>query len=77
MTPHEHANKLTKEMARLMLIKYTRGQKEHGGKLWENPHLLDMAIEEVTDLAFYLLSLRDQLQPVDNSTGAESQYVYP
>lgn len=67
MTPKEHSRQVTKEFARLMLIKYAKGQKEHKGFLWEKPNLLDMAIEEVVDLAFYLISLKQQSvdKPVD------------
>lgn len=60
MTPKQHSNQVTKEFARLMLLKYAKGQKEHGGKLWEKPDLLDSAIEEVVDLAFYLITLKQQ-----------------
>lgn len=41
--------------------KYRRGQVEHGGNLWLKPGLIDMAIEEVLDLAVYLYTLRDIL----------------
>ena len=49
-------NSFSKEVSR----KYRIGQKEHGGNLFEKPGMLDMAIEEVLDLAVYLYTLREQ-----------------
>lgn len=43
-----------------MADKYTRGQVEHGGNLWEKGEvfLLDAAIEEAIDQVTYLLTLK-------------------
>jgi hypothetical protein len=57
----DHALKLAEEFQFLMLRKYKKGQKEHGGNLWDKETLLDNAIDEVVDLAIYLLTLREQL----------------
>lgn len=40
--------------------KYQAGQREHGGKLWEKPGMLDRAIEEAIDMVVYLYTLREQ-----------------
>lgn len=49
--------------------KYTAGQAEHGGNLWEVPglELLDNAIDEAIDQLAYLLTLRDKLVKLDVS----------
>ena len=61
--PHEkHLAKIKAEFAILVDQKYRKGQKEHGGKLWEKPGLIDMALEEAIDMVVYLLSLKDQLE---------------
>lgn len=40
--------------------KYAKGQREHGGNLWETPGILDHAIEEAIDLVVYLYTLKEQ-----------------
>lgn len=62
---HEHVHKLMFTMAMMMEKKYTAGQKEHGGNLWEmsEEELLNNALDEVVDLGVYLLTLRDKLFP--------------
>lgn len=62
MTPREHANQVAKEAARLILVKYKAGQKEHGGMLWTKPGIIDMAIDEAVDQVIYLLTLKHQLE---------------
>lgn len=42
--------------------KYVKGQKEHGGKLWEKTDLLDQAIAEAIDQVIYLYTLKEQLK---------------
>ncbi len=41
--------------------KYTKGNEQHGGKLWLKKDLIDKSIEEVIDLLFYLFTLKDQI----------------
>lgn len=65
MTPDEHAIAVAQEAAALILHKYKRGQREHGGELWRKKGLLNMAIDEAVDQVIYLLTLRDQLAGVD------------
>lgn len=42
--------------------KYIKGAEQHGGNLWEKKGLVDMALEEVMDLMFYLYSLKKQIE---------------
>jgi len=60
MTQQEHVDGLKKKFSDMMQDKYIAGAKEHGGNLWEKTGLLDSAIEEVIDLATYLLTLKEQ-----------------
>lgn len=41
--------------------KYRKGQREHGGNLWEKMGIIDCAIEEALDQVVYLVTLKDQL----------------
>jgi hypothetical protein len=41
--------------------KYRAGQKEHGGNLWLKADIIDMALDEVLDIAVYLVTLKAQL----------------
>jgi hypothetical protein len=59
----KHALELAQRFSEQMITKYKLGQEEHGGNLWEKTTLLDNAIDEVVDLAIYLLTLRDQMMP--------------
>jgi hypothetical protein len=40
--------------------KYRAGSRQHKEKLWEKDDLLDEAIDEVIDLAVYLISERER-----------------
>lgn len=62
MTSRDHANKIAKDAAKRILVKYHAGQLEHGGKLWTKPGIIDMAIEEAIDQVIYLLTLKEQLE---------------
>lgn len=44
--------------------KYRKGVAEHGGNLWMKSGIIDMALEEVLDLAVYLLTLKSQIANV-------------
>lgn len=63
MTHEDHKDLLIDQFTNLLVAKYDKGQAEHKGKLWEmpSPELLDNAIEEVIDLAVYLLTLKGQI----------------
>jgi len=67
MTPehYEHLDDILAELEELVTEKYENGQTEHGGKLWKKPGLLDEAINEVIDLAVYLLTLKHQMEKRD------------
>lgn len=57
-----HLDSLKKEFCGLLDVKYRKGQREHGGDVWLKGGMLDHAIDEVVDLAVYLLTLKQQLQ---------------
>lgn len=52
---HKHLESLEEKFSELLYSKYTKGQAEHGGNLWDRDCLED-AIPEVVDLATYLLT---------------------
>ena len=56
----EHLRKIKTTFNTLVDEKYRIGQAEHGGSLYNKNGLLDMAIEEVLDLAVYLFTLQQQ-----------------
>jgi len=66
MTPEQraHMHGLMEIVETLMERRYTAGQAEHGGNLWDLGHqpLLDSAIEEAIDLLHYLLTARYRAQ---------------
>lgn len=55
-----HVQQILVRFNRELRAKYARGQREHGGNLWERHDVLDCAIEEAIDLVTYLFTLRDQ-----------------
>lgn len=65
LTPDQlnHINSIGKEFCFEMMSKYVKGQKEHGGNLWDLPidSLLNAAIEEAIDQVVYLLTLKRKL----------------
>lgn len=74
----EHLKEIKVRMVKLLDHKYRKGQKEHGGNLWSySPDkLLEFAIEEVTDLTVYLLTLQQILKQILDLTG-EMDYTPP
>jgi hypothetical protein len=58
-----HLNRIKREFNDLITEKYIKGQKEHGGNLWEHPPewYVDQAIDEVLDLTAYLFTLKENL----------------
>jgi len=68
MTPehNQHLKSIASEAEALILRKYIKGQREHGGNLWEMPasKLLDNAIDEAVDQVIYLLTLRQTMRRV-------------
>lgn len=55
-----HVSEIGKEFAVMMAEKYTKGQREHGGNLWDQTEdqLLDNAILEAIDQVVYLFTIR-------------------
>lgn len=58
-----HRAKIMQRLSVLAHAKYEAGALEHGGLLSDHPveWLTDNAIEEVIDLAVYLLTLKEKL----------------
>jgi len=69
MTPkhHAHLDSIVSRFSESLRAKYTAGQKEHKGKLWQKKHIIDMALEEVLDMAVYLYTLKDQIEELEQS----------
>ena len=63
---YDHLDGLIDDFIDLCTEKYIKGQKEHGGRLWEEEGLLDMAIDEAIDQVVYLLTLKQQLEGKDD-----------
>ena len=63
-TPNERfLTQLQQQILEIVDAKYRIGYKEHikkEGDIWDNPLLLDHAIDEAVDLLIYLLTLRKQ-----------------
>jgi hypothetical protein len=61
MTPEEqaHMKMCVTEFGELMADKYAKGQAEHGGNLWLKPQTTNI-VEEVVDLAHYVMTKRQQ-----------------
>lgn len=57
-----HLDSIIKEFSESVTTKYIKGQQEHGGNLWLKSGLIEMALEEVYDMAVYLITLREQLK---------------
>jgi hypothetical protein len=57
-----HLSGLVTDFTQLVTKKYTAGQKEHGGNLWDKKGLIDMAIDEAIDQVVYLLTLKKQIE---------------
>ncbi len=53
MTPESHVAEITRELDVKLKDKYTKGQQEHGGYLW-NKNTLPMMEEELIDQITYL-----------------------
>lgn len=55
-----HVNQLARDFVEAMVAKYSAGQVEHGGNLWEmdEDRLLDHAINEAIDQVVYLLTIK-------------------
>ena len=63
MTPSQeaHLENIKEWFAHEVDEKYRKGVKEHGGNLWEKSGIIDMALEEVLDMAVYLVTLKAQI----------------
>ena len=64
----QHLTMLLETITDKIDTKYRAGQKEHGGKLWQKPHLLDEAINEAADQLIYLLTIEQQQRNDDGCT---------
>lgn len=63
-----HVEEIGKDFCREMSEKYIKGQKEHGGNLWDlsEDQLLDNAIDEAIDQVTYLLTIRRKRRAASN-----------
>lgn len=64
MTPEQqaHRERVLAQFTEDFRRKYDKGQREHGGNLWERVELINWAIEEAIDQVAFLYTLREQLQ---------------
>ena len=64
MNTEQHLNDIQNEALQRINEKYMKGQKEHGGNLWEVPpqEILEEAINEAIDQIVYLLTLKQCLK---------------
>lgn len=57
----EHMQGIGDDFRFLLNRKYSAGQKEHGGNLWDKEGIIDMALDEAVDEIVYLLTLKKQI----------------
>lgn len=64
MTPeHEkHLQSIKDSFLKDVDLKYRKGAKEHGGKLWKKKNIIDMLMEECVDFYVYGATLKQQLE---------------
>ena len=58
----EHLKIIEATFMRRLDAKYRKGQKEHGGNIWEKAGMLANAEDECTDFVVYIHTLREQLE---------------
>lgn len=61
MTPSEHFDKIVGWFKTVGEVKYNKGQKEHGGRLWRK-NTIHMLGEEILDLPTYFYVLLKQYE---------------
>lgn len=64
ITPKQgkHIADISAASSRRIEAKYRKGQKEHGGNLWEKEGMLANIEDETTDLIVYVHTLREQIE---------------
>lgn len=64
LTPKQgkHIADISVAVCRRIEAKYRKGQKEHGGNLWEKEGMLENIMDEITDLLVYAHTLREQME---------------
>lgn len=66
--PHRaHLDRIRMRFVADLEAKYTQGQREHGGNLWQKPGMIDEAIKEAIDLVVYLYTLKEQIEEGDHA----------
>lgn len=58
----DHLRIIEASFIRRLDAKYRKGQKEHGGNIWEKAGMLANAEDECTDFVVYIHTLREQLE---------------
>ena len=59
-----HAARVSTDVAEAIHAKYTAGQREHGGKIWQKAGMLGHLTNELHDGEVYAHVLRDQLTDI-------------
>ncbi len=69
MTPEReaHLDSIKYWFVKEVDAKYRQGQAEHGDDLFDKDNLIDSALEEVLDLAVYLLTLKEKIEKLKKS----------
>tara|TARA_R110000824_G_scaffold8899_3_gene40401 strand:- start:14140 stop:14409 length:270 start_codon:yes stop_codon:yes gene_type:complete len=76
-TPEQHVSKIVAWFRDVVIGKYYRGQKEHGGDLWIKTRALASLEEEIIDLPVYYKTAKDQLhQMAKEGMSAKEAYEY-
>jgi len=60
----KHLKQIKKNFEKLVDTKYRKGQKEHGGNLFDlyNIQLVDAALDEAIDQVVYLMTLKQNME---------------
>ena len=68
MTDQQFMEEALARFRSLASEKFQKGVREHGGKLWTKPGMLDEIEAEILDIWFYIQALREQLRVFDKSS---------
>jgi hypothetical protein len=69
----QHLCNINGEFSVALRDKYTRGQKEHGGNLWERPKVMNELYKELVDAVTYLHCARENVRDIrDHVTNART-----
>lgn len=65
----KHVTGIEERVASRIFTKYAKGAEEHGGNLWDHDPLwlIEAALDEVSDLATYLETLKEKIVEARNA----------